>query len=304
MIELTRADNFIKEFERVYSLKVHKIPLEYFDGRRVLLLMCKCSGVWIDLPYYSQGYAQTDLSDFDEKAPFKFVESQDGNLFCTKDIKWQLRDTRAYSNHIYADKLNFSLDLDNNQLIANANVRRKIRKAKTSNLRVVSGGKELVKDFYKVYSQRMYELGSPACGKSLIRRFVKHKSNKIFVVYHNRLPIGGATLSLRNIDSAENVLFATDIRYNHFYTSYLLHDAMIEYARSINMNSYWLGRSTRNSSVHMYKKHFRPTEVDLYWSNSHATKNIRDNKLFRKLWRLLPFRLATLLGPFANRFVY
>ena len=46
MIELTRCDELIKQFEQLHKLKVHKIPLEYFDGRRVLLLMCKCSGVW------------------------------------------------------------------------------------------------------------------------------------------------------------------------------------------------------------------------------------------------------------------
>ena len=45
MIELTRCDDFIERFEQLHGLKVHKVPLEYFDGRRVLLLMCKCSGV-------------------------------------------------------------------------------------------------------------------------------------------------------------------------------------------------------------------------------------------------------------------
>ena len=112
MIELTRCDELIKQFEQLHKLKVHKVPLEYFDGRRVLLLMCKCSGVWTDLPFCSEGYVQT-CEEEGAKYPFKFVESQDGNLFCSKNIKWQIRDTRVWSNNVYADKVNFRINIDN-----------------------------------------------------------------------------------------------------------------------------------------------------------------------------------------------
>lgn len=304
MIELSLADNFIKNFERLHSLKVYKIPLELFNGKRVLLLMCKCSGVWIDLPYCSQGYVQTDLSSFNAKAPFMFVESQDGNLFCTKKIRWQLRDTRAYSNHIYADKLNFRINLKADQPISNSNTRRKINKAKSAGIHIKSGGAELLKDFYKVYSKRMYELGSPVCGKKIIKQSLKQDDYRLFVAYLNKKPIGAATFCIQSDKDCENVLFATDMQYKHLYTSYLLHDAMISYAKKLDLESYWLGRSTRGSSVHIFKKHFHPEEENLYWSNSHNVKNIRDNKLLKKIWRQLPLPIANLLGPFANRFVY
>ncbi len=233
-----------------------------------------------------------------------FVESQDGNLFCTKKIRWQIRDTRAYSNHIYADKLNFRINLKAEQPIGNSNTRRKINKAKSAGLYVKSGGAELLKDFYKVYSKRMYELGTLACGKKLIKQSLKQNDCKLFVAYINKKPIGAASLQIQPDQSCENDLFATDMQYKHLYTSYLLHDAMISYSQKLGLESYWLGRSTRGSSVHLYKKHFHPEEVNLYWSNSHPTKNIRDNKLLKKIWRLLPFPIANLLGPFANRFVY
>lgn len=96
MIELSCAADFIKAFENTYFLKVYKIPLTFFNGREVLLLMCRCPGRWIALPYFSEAYIQTNV-DPDEKghAPFVFVESEDGNIFCTRNIRWEIRDRKG-----------------------------------------------------------------------------------------------------------------------------------------------------------------------------------------------------------------
>lgn len=303
MIELTRCYELIKQFERLHKLKVHKIPLEYFDGRRVLLLMCKCSGVWTDLPFCSEGYVQT-CEEEGAKYPFKFVESQDGNLFCSKNIKWQIRDTRVWSNNVYADKVNFRINIDCDNPITNPDVRRKIHKAQSLGIEVRQGKEELLKDLYKVYVRRMYELGSPASGKSALLKWVRQPNHTFFVAYHNQKPIGVATLSQRDSQSCENGLFSTDIRYNKLYPSYLLHHSMITYAQNQGMKAYYFGRSTRGSSVYRYKMHYRPTEVQLYWSSSYPAKNIRQNGLAKKLWRLLPFWLAKLIGPIINKYIY
>ena len=111
MIELVCGDSFIKTFERLHNLKVHKIPLEYSSGKRVLLFMCKCRGKWIALPHCSEAYVQTDLSSYRETPPFSLIETQDGNLFCTKNIHWEIRDRKAFSSNVYADKLNFKIEL-------------------------------------------------------------------------------------------------------------------------------------------------------------------------------------------------
>lgn len=167
MIELFRADDFIKNFEKRFSKRVYKIPLNYADGRSVLLLMCKCSRRWVALPYCSEAYVQTDMGGFSETPPFTFVESSDGNLFCTKHIRWQIRDTRAWSNNVYAEKLNFSIALtdDNPMNLLSSNIRRKIHKAYSLGVEVKSSGKKLIADFHKVYSRRMFELGSPCASK-------------------------------------------------------------------------------------------------------------------------------------------
>ncbi len=306
MIELVQADDFIKRFEKLHKLKIHKIPLNFASGRSVLLLMCRCGREWIALPHCSECYVQTDISALSSKPPFIFVESQDGNLFCSKHIRWQIRDTRAWSNNIYAEKLNFSIPLGEEEPMnaLSSNIRRKIRKANSLGVTIKRGGRELIRDFYKVYSQRMYDLGSPAFGKGYLRKMASQGGNIIFVAYFEGKPIGGATLSKREDNSYENGLFSTDTHFNHLYTSYALHNEMMIYAQSQGASRYWLGRSTRASSVHQYKRHFKPEETDLFWSYSVPTKNIRNKTYLRRLWRLLPFPLANFLGGLISPRIY
>lgn len=118
------------------------------------------------------------------------------------------------------------------------------------------------------------------------------------------MPIGAATLMRRDEKSFENALFATDQNHNNLYTSYALHYEMMRFSLQEKAESYYLGRSTRSSSVHDFKRHFHPIEFPLYWSYSHKTKNIRDNKLLKKLWRLLPFGVSKLIGGFFYKRIY
>lgn len=296
MIEFVCADEFIKNYERLHGLKVHKIPLEYSNGKRVLLLMCKRYQTWIALPYCNEAYAQTNFTQ-KEEYPFQFVETQDGNLLCTKNIHWEIRDTRAFSSNIYADKINFKITLQKDLMnIFSSNIRRKIRKANTVGIEIKTTGKHLIDDFYQIYTQRMYELKSINCSKDQIKKLLKHQTGKIFVAYLNNQPIGGATLIKRDDYSFENGLFATLPKYNHLYTTYALHYAMIQYTQQQNATFYYLGRSTRSSTVHNYKRHFHPQEIQLYWNYSHPTKNLRNSKLLKHLWSLLPKEIAKKIG--------
>lgn len=305
MIELVCADSFIKTFERLHNLKVHKIPLEYSNGKRVLLLMCKCGRSYIALPHSSEAYVQTDLSSFNQQPLFSFVQTSDGNLLCTKDIKWEIRDRVAFSANVYADKLNFKIDLKEDLMsLFSSNVRRKIRKAKSIGIEIKTTGRHLIRDFYKVYSKRMFELGSPFCSKADVKKILKLKTGKIFVAYLNNQAIGAATLIRRDDKSFENALFATERNFNHFYTSYALHYEMMKFSLQEKAESYYLGRSTRSSSVHDFKRHFSPIEIPLYWSYSHPKKNIRENKILKKLWRLLPFRASKFIGKFFYKRIY
>lgn len=306
MIELALADEFIKDFESKYKLNVSRIPLNFANGRSVFLLMCRCRGMWIALPYCSECYIETDNRTFNEKPPFVFVESQDGNLFCSRNTRWQIRDTKAWSSNVYDQKLDFVLSLEGSDPIASlpANVKRKMRRSSSLGVSVKVAGKTLVSDFYKVYSKRMHALGSPAFGKRFLGRLAAKKDCAVFVAYYKGKPIGGAMLEKRADNSCINTLFATDTAYNRLYTSYILHNRMMLYAKERGVSRYLFGRSTRHSGVHTFKSHFKPQEIPLFWSYSFRHRNIREYTWLSKLWRLIPFRIANVLGSAISRRIY
>ncbi|MDR1847342.1 MAG: hypothetical protein LBR17_04410 [Bacteroidales bacterium] len=305
MIEIKDASNFIVNYEH-YAKKVYRIPLTYFDGRQVNILMCKCGYRWIALPYMSIGIMETQGEPV-KNPPFTLFESEEGNLCATANVRWEIRDTKAYSNFLYSDKVNYTIHLRDLTipLIDSypPNVRHKIRKAYNNGLIVKQGGESLVNHFYKVYSSRMFEIGICPASKYYIRKRIQNGDYFLFVIYKDNKPVGAASLQHTVMHFMENEFFATDTEYNCLYTSYLLHYAMMQFAQSKD-SDYSLGRSTYDSSVHHYKQHFKAETHKLYWSFSHRTKNIRNNKFLYSLWRLLPYRLVLLLAPFVSRRIY
>ena len=305
MIELGNADVFISNFER-YGRKIQRIPLTYFDGRKVNLLMSKCGRRWICLPYLSEGVVETQNVEV-ENPPFALFESEDGNLCSTNNSRWEIRDRRAYSNHLYNAKVNFHFsirDLDTPLLdVYPSNVKRKVKKAISNGLELKSGGRQYLNHFYKIYSRRMHTIGVCPCGKRYIKQRLKGDDYWLFVVYHGNKPVGVASLMKNSPLYMENEFFATDSDFNHLYTSYMLHYGMMSFAKE-HQADYSLGRSTFDSSVYQYKQHFKAEQHQLFWSHSHRTTNIRNRKFLYTLWRLLPYRIMLLIAPFVYRRVF
>jgi lipid II:glycine glycyltransferase (peptidoglycan interpeptide bridge formation enzyme) len=306
MIELANADKFIEMFE-AYGKKVARVPLTYFSGRKVNLLMSKCGRRWICLPYLSEGVMETNPQNTG-KYPFALFESEESNIYATRNVHWEIRDTKAYSNYIYCDKRNFKIDISDHSLalldLYSPNVRRKIKKAIASGITVKQGGKELLNHFYRVYSRRMFQLGTCPCGRRFIQKRLSSGNYKLFVEYLNGKPIGAASLARNHPQIMENEFFSTQREYHQLYTSYILHFAMMGFARDANMSSYLLGRSTLGSSVYDYKKHFKAEEIRLFWSYSHKTKNIRNLKFLFKIWKAIPNPIIRILSGSIYRRIY
>jgi hypothetical protein len=308
MIEFSNADEFITRFEKVYNKKIYRIPYTKKTGERVTMLMCYCSKRWISLPFLSLGVIENKITD-KLLAPFQLFETEEGNIISTiKNQKWEIRDTSAHSHFLYADKLFIKIDLtkQNNILdLFNSNIKRKIHKSQKDNIKVKYGtNNKLINQFYQAYTHRMKEISVAPSGKKIIKRQVMAGSCTVFVAYLNNKIVGGATLIKETEDFYRNDLFSTLSIYNKHYVSYALHFAMMCFVKEDQGKIYSLGRSTRGSSVHNYKRHFKGEEIPLYWSYSYKTRNIRDNKLLYKLWKLLPYKLTKIIGPIVSKRVY
>ena len=289
MIEIENASSLIEQFEKIYKRKVYRFPFNFIGKKEFALLMVKCQNTYISLPYLSQGIIETNPPKLD---------------FQTLSNNWQIRDTIAHSDFIYSDKVNFEINLKQ-EYNYTSDIRRKIRKAQLNGVIIKQGvDKNLINDFYKVYTKRMHQKGVPAIYKRHLIRKIESNSTILFVAYKDNKPIGSASIDKITDSYFENNLFATLSSENKNYTSYLLHYSMINYCKENNAKTYSFGRCTKDSSVYNFKKHFKAKEIPLYWSSSHKTTSIRNNKWFFSLWKCLPYRLTILLGGLIHERIY
>ena len=289
MIEIEDASSLIEQFEKIYKRKVYRFPFNFIGKKEFALLMVKCNNTYISLPYLSQGIVETNPPKFD---------------FQSLSNNWQIRDTIAHSDFIYSDKVNFEIDLQQGYFYT-SDIRRKIRKAKLNGVIIKQGvDKNLINDFYKVYTKRMHQKGVPTIYKRQIIRKIKLNSTILFVAYKDNKPIGSASIDKITDSYFENNLFATLSSENKNYTSYLLHYSMINFSKEKNAKTYSFGRCTKDSSVYNFKKHFKAKEIPLYWSSSHKTTSIRKHKWLFFLWKCLPYRLTILLGGLIHKRIY
>ncbi|MCX6232322.1 MAG: peptidoglycan bridge formation glycyltransferase FemA/FemB family protein [Bacteroidetes bacterium] len=225
--------------------------------------------------------------------------------------KWEFRGFEPVSEYYTSTKITSYIKLDCdithqfNQL--GSNLKRKIKKALKNNIEIKSGGIELLKDYYLIYSKNMLKLGSPVLKIGFFNEIITKYSNgnaKIFVAYLNDKPIGSALL-ISYLGFYENCWFATLRKYNKLYTSYLLHWEMIKFAIENKARIYSFGRSNQNSSVLKYKQQWNTENITLYWSFSEKPKiNIRKIHILRILWKALPLSIANLLGPVFAKNIY
>jgi len=307
MIEIDNADIFIKNFETVYHKRLVRIPYTTKEGKIKTLLMCKCGRRWIALPYFSIAILENRVTDR-HNAPFKLFESEDGNIISAGKASWEIRDTMGHSPYIYSDKILPVMCMDYEDNLWNKfppNVKRKIRKAYKNNIKVEYGtDKRILNKFYQAYIKRMREIGVMPVGKSLINKKVRTGQTTLFVASVENKIIGGATLNKMDDKLFENEFFATIEQYNHLYTSYILHYSMLCFAKQEKARFYSFGRSTINSSVHQYKKHWKAPESVLYWSYSQKHKNIRDRKILHTIWKKIPYGISSFWGPILSKYVY
>lgn len=188
-----------------------------------------------------------------------------------------------------------------------SNMRRKTRKAIKNGMNIQVGGLDLLSDFYSIYKGNMKKLGSPHFSigffKCLLESYGRGEA-KIFCTYHEGKPIGGAFV-LSYLDYFENCWFSTDQRFNGLYTSIYLYWEMIKYAVNGGYKYFSFGRSSENSSLLAFKRHWKPEERRLYFNYSAPQKlQLREQKYLSTCWRYLPGVFTDKLGPIIAERIY
>jgi len=189
-------------------------------------------------------------------------------------------------------------------------VRNQVRKAEKSGIVALSGGLDLMDDFYLLWTVRMHQLGTPCYSRRLFGAIMETfpRNCRVFLVRLNHLTVGGAFVycfkGLVQIRWA-----ATLVEYNTLCPNNLLYWSIMKHYCLAGASCFDFGRTTANSGQYRFKKQWGPQAVRLhyqYWTRpGHELSLARpDNPKYRRkveMWKRLPLWLTRLIGPHVSR---
>jgi len=224
----------------------------------------------------------------------------------------ELRSVRAgnYDLQIRDDKATFLLDLEEgpDAILGgfNAKLRNQIRKSQKSGLTVEFDNEKFLPAFYKIFSWKMHNLGTPVWGIDLFKMIFKSfpETTRIILVNLDGQPVaGGLVLAFKDrlyVPSAAAYMSALKYCPNH-----ALYWEVIKKGCEEGYRYFDFGRSRIGSNTYKFKQQWVPTPTSLSWQYHLArveklpSINPSNPKyeLFINLWRKLPLSIANYLGP-------
>jgi FemAB-related protein (PEP-CTERM system-associated) len=185
-------------------------------------------------------------------------------------------------------------------------VRNQVRKAEKSGLTAVHGGRELLPEFYAVFSRNMRDLGTPVYSKRFFEAIFEEFPDRAeaFVVRTGNTPIA-ASITFRWRDVTE-VPWASALR-EHRATcpNMLLYWTMLRRAIEVGSTTFDFGRSTPNENTWHFKTQWGAAGTPFNWeywlpSGGPLPDQSPHNPKFEmaiEAWKRLPLWLANSLGP-------
>ena len=262
----------------------------------------------ISLPWIDYGGICADSIDVEralEEEGYRVSDSVNARFMELRSIK-----AGAGTLHPGEGKVTFLLELKDGPDIIFKNIdgklRNQIRKSQKSGLVTEFGTKELLDDFYQIFSWKMHDLGTPVWGKEFFEAIFKSFSGSariILVKKDGRAIAGGLVLAFKDrlyVPSAAAYNSALKYCPNH-----ALYWATIEKGCEEGYSYFDFGRSKIDSNTYRFKMQWVPTPTELHWQyylpRSEELPSINPAnpkyKLFINIWKRLPLPLANLLGP-------
>jgi FemAB-related protein (PEP-CTERM system-associated) len=184
--------------------------------------------------------------------------------------------------------------------------RKNVRRIYKNDLRVVSGHLDKLDEFYDVLVDSWREHGTPIYRRQYFRdmltAFPEHM--RVFVTYQGSTPVAVASVGYHH-KTVEGLWLGTHTSYRELHPSYVMYWEMIKDACERGFDDFHLGRSTAESGAEFFKERWNAEAKQLYWSyylpdgRPMPQLNV-DNPRYRlaiKVWRKLPKRVTTWLGP-------
>jgi hypothetical protein len=219
----------------------------------------------------------------------------------------QLKLAQHYNTSKVLSLLSLKQSMDEQMTELSSNLRRKIRKAKTNGISVTKGGIELLPAFYKIYRKEIHRHGSFGVPIAFFRNLIDDYSFgkvSVFLANHNG-KIVGSSIMMTYLGYSENPAFATEPESNRMYSSYSLHNAMIQAAIEEGCHTYSFGHSTNGSSVHKYKQQWNTFDKPIFLNSTYPIKSLVVKYQFLlPIIKLIPLRLISLFDSYISKKIY
>jgi FemAB-related protein (PEP-CTERM system-associated) len=190
--------------------------------------------------------------------------------------------------------------------------RNRIRKTEKAELTGVIGGGELLVDFYRIWSENMRDLGSPAHSRDFFGNILKvfePFARLIMIKRHDKF-IGGAVCLW--FKDWFYVPWVSSLRSHfRFYPNNLLYWEAMKLAIAEGCRVFDFGRSSVGSGTHTFKKRWGAAEKPLYWqfktfrggpARGPGPESLK-YRLAVGLWKRLPLGLSRSWGPKIRKYI-
>jgi len=263
----------------------------------------------VSLPYLNYGGVVAD----DGSAAARLVEGAVG-LAARLDVRYlELRHDQpledAALTHRMTSKVHMRLELPDTpgQLWdrLDGKVRNQVRKGQKGGLVVTWGGRELLPEFYAVFSRNMRDLGTPAYGRGLFASALEQFPDQaeFCVIRAGDRPVAAALLlhgrGVTEVPSASSLRES-----NPTCANMLMYWHLVERAVQRGQAVFDFGRSDKDGSTYRFKKQWGARPAPAVWQYHVRAGDIgemrpgspRYQRLIR-VWRRLPVALTRLIGP-------
>jgi len=210
---------------------------------------------------------------------------------------------------VQTHKVSMTLKLPNSRDTFEKNLKSSIRaqsnKAVRAGCTVQFGHKELLDDFFAVFSNKMRSLGTPIHKKQFFLSMLNLLDNdaSICIVRLNNKPVAAGFLIAHG--NTQEIPWASSLRkFDSLGVNMLLYRSILGNAAESSFDFFDFGRSTVDSSTFRFKKQWGAQAQQLYWHNWTADGNVLalspdspKYKMAIAVWKRMPVWLANFLGP-------
>jgi serine/alanine adding enzyme len=185
-------------------------------------------------------------------------------------------------------------------------LRAQVQRARREAPEVLTGGAELVDDFYAVFAENMRDLGTPLYSKRLFQAALAAWPGRTWIVVvrlRGKPVAAGFLVGYRDV--LEIPWASTLRRVNHLGMNMLLYREILGLAIARGYAWFDFGRSTEDAGTYRFKRQWGASGQKHHWhywlSNSSTMPNLNpDNhklKFFIFVWRRLPVLFTRVAGP-------